>query len=172
MSPPLLPDLLQPGLRLVFCGTAASKKSAELKAYYAKRGNKFWPTLHQVGITPSQFLPGEYRQLLALSIGLTDLCKSHCGTDAQIPATAFEADVFVRKIRHYQPSMVAFTSKNAARIVLGKQPAYGLQVETIGQTRLFVLPSPSGLATRFFDIDVWRTLAKAVHGDAGVDLAR
>lgn len=170
MSQPLLPDLLQPGLRLVFCGTAASKKSAELKAYYAKPGNKFWPTLHRVGITPTQFLPDQYRRLLALSIGLTDLCKHHAGTDAQIPPDAFDAALFVEKIRHYQPSMVAFTSKNAARIVLGKQPDYGLQIETIGQTRLFVLPSPSGLATRFFDIAVWRALASEIHTHRGVDL--
>jgi TDG/mug DNA glycosylase family protein len=54
--------LLAPNLRLVFCGTAPSKASAAAKAYYAKPGNKFWPTLHQVGITPRRFTPNEYPQ--------------------------------------------------------------------------------------------------------------
>src|SRR3546814_13773735 len=49
---PVLPDVLAPGLRLVFCGSAAGRKSAELGAYYAGPGNKFWPTLYEIGLTP------------------------------------------------------------------------------------------------------------------------
>jgi double-stranded uracil-DNA glycosylase len=169
MSDYLVPDLLQPNLRLVFCGTAPSTKSAEEKSYYAKPGNKFWPTLYRVGITPHQFLPREYQSLLNFQIGLTDLCKAHSGTDAQLPKDAFDLNEFHEKIKRYRPKLVAFTSKNAARQVLGVQPQYGLQTETIThgvkQTKLFVLPSPSGLATRFFDITVWQALAQYVAKD-------
>ena len=49
---PILPDVLESGLDLVLCGTAAGRKSAEMLAYYAKPGNRFWPTLHAVGLTP------------------------------------------------------------------------------------------------------------------------
>lgn len=166
----LVPDLLVPGLRLVFCGTAPSTKSAAEKSYYAKPGNRFWPTLHQTGITPRRFLPSEYPQLLDLGIGLTDLCKAHCGTDAQLPDNAFDADAFLAKIEHYQPKIVAFTSKNAGREVLNHHPDYGLQPERIGSnstTRLFVLPSPSGLATKFFDIRVWQLLADTIAEKSG-----
>jgi TDG/mug DNA glycosylase family protein len=163
----LVPDLLAPDLRLVFCGTAPSTKSAAEKSYYAKPGNRFWPTLHQTGVTPRRFLPSEYPELLMLGIGLTDMCKIHCGTDTQLPDDAFDPDALLAKIDQYQPKIVAFTSKNAGREVLKRQPEYGFQPERIGRngaTRLFLLPSPSGLATKFFDIAVWQLLADGIAG--------
>jgi TDG/mug DNA glycosylase family protein len=163
----LVPDLLAPDLRLVFCGTAPSTKSAAEKSYYAKPGNRFWPTLHQTGMTPRRFLPSEYPELLMLGIGLTDLCKIHCGTDAQLPDNAFDPDALLAKIDQYQPKILAFTSKNAGREVLKCQPEYGFQPERIGRngaTRLFVLPSPSGLAAKFFDIALWQLLADTIAG--------
>jgi double-stranded uracil-DNA glycosylase len=156
----LVPDLLAPNLRLVFCGTAPSRASAAAKAYYAKPGNKFWPTLYQVGITPRRFAPDEYPELLRLGIGLTDLCKVHSGVDSELPDDAFDLIAFKSKIARYRPALVAFTSKNAAQSALGKAVDYGLQTDEWKQTRFFVLPSPSGLATRFFDIGIWRNLAE------------
>lgn len=156
----LVPDLLRRDLRLVFCGTAPSKASAAAVAYYAKPGNRFWPTLHTVGFTPRRFAPGEYRELLKLDIGLTDLCKIHSGIDSQLPVDAFDLLAFVAKIQQYQPQWVAFTSKNAAQSYFGKLVDYGEQIDRLDHTRFFVLPSPSGLATRFFDIEVWHALAK------------
>lgn len=155
----LVPDLLQPGLKLVFCGTAPSRASAAAGAYYAKSGNRFWPTLHAVGLTPHRFAPQEYPQLLALGIGLTDLCKVHSGVDAELPEDAFDLAAFRRKMKHMQPKLIAFTSKNAAQSFLGMPVAYGAQTARLGDSRLFVLPSPSGLATRFFDVTVWQELA-------------
>jgi double-stranded uracil-DNA glycosylase len=159
----LVPDLLVPNLKLVFCGTAPSKKSAEARAYYAKPGNRFWPSLHETGITPRRFAPHEYPSLLDLRIGLTDLCKTHSGVDADLPDDAFDVEAFHRKIQRYRPGIVAFTSKNAGAAVFGAQPAYGWQATRIGATRLFVLPSPSGLATRFFDITYWQMLVDALR---------
>ena len=159
----LVPDLLEAHLKLVFCGTAPSKASAAAKAYYAKPGNKFWPTLHQVGITPRRFAPHDYPQLLPLRIGLTDLCKVHSGVDAELPKDAFDLAAFEHKLKKYQPAILAFTSKNAAQTALGHAVDYGLQDEICRNTRFFVLPSPSGLATRFFRLEVWAALAKEFH---------
>lgn len=159
----LVPDLLQAGLKLVFCGTAPSQASARARAYYAKPGNRFWPTLHAVGITPRQFAPHEYRLLLDLGIGLTDLCKVHCGTDAQLPADAFDLDALKGKLARHRPRLLAFTSKNAAKAALGRAVEYGPQALQLEGVDLFVLPSPSGLATRYFDIAVWRALATKVN---------
>lgn len=50
-----LPDQLGKHLRLVFVGTAAGQRSADLGHYYAGRGNRFWPTIHEVGITPRRY---------------------------------------------------------------------------------------------------------------------
>ena len=159
----LVADLLETKLTLVFCGTAPSTASAAAKSYYAKPGNKFWPTLHQVGITPRQFAPHEYPQLLPLGIGLTDLCKVHSGIDSALPDDAFDLDAFRQKIEQYQPAQVAFTSKNAAQSALGHAVDYGRQDEVWGSTRFFVLTSPSGLATRYFKLEIWAALARKYH---------
>ena len=61
----LVPDLLAPGLDLVFCGTAPSPVSFKARAYYANPGNAFWATLHAVGLTPERLAPQRYPELLA-----------------------------------------------------------------------------------------------------------
>ena len=162
----LVPDLLVPDLKLVFCGTAPSKASAAAKAYYAKPGNKFWPTLHTVGITRTRFAPQEYPALLALGIGLTDLCKEYSGIDSALPKDAFDTAAFARKLTKYRPKIVAFTSKNAAQNYFGRSVDYGWCIrghtQAQASVRFFVLPSPSGLATRYFDIEIWRELANGI----------
>ena len=159
MSGPLVPDVLAPGLVLVFCGTAPSRASAAAKAYYAKPGNRFWPALHAAGFTPRRFHPSEYAALLALGIGLTDLCKGRSGNDDELPEGSLDRESLRRKIARYRPRAVAFTSKNAARAFLGREVGYGWQAEGEEGTRFFVLPSPSGQATRFWDERWWRELA-------------
>ena len=77
----ILPDLLAPGLDIVFCGTAVGAESARRRAYYAGPGNAFWPTLAQVGLTPRRLKPEEYPLLLTFGIGLTDLAKHVSGND-------------------------------------------------------------------------------------------
>ena len=155
----LVPDLLRPGLKLVFCGTAPSCASAAARAYYAKPGNKFWPALHAAGITPRRFAPHEYAMLLDLGIGLTDLCKAHSGNDDELPPGALDARTLAKKIARHRPAAVAFTSKNAARTFLGRDVDYGWQEERVGDTRLMVLTSPSGQATRFWSLVPWKELA-------------
>lgn len=161
MARSLVPDLLAPGLALVFCGTAPSRASAEAKAYYAKPGNKFWRALHEAGITPRRFLPAEYARLLELGIGLTDLCKAHCGNDHELPAGALDARALERKILRYRPALLAFTSKNAAQAFLGERTGYGWNERGVGTTRLIVLPSPSGLASGYWSIAPWEVLGRA-----------
>lgn len=158
----LMPDLLAPNLKLVFCGTAPSRASAKAKAYYAKPGNRFWPTLHAVGLTPRQLAPQEYSELLNLGMGLTDLCKGFAGNDAELPPDAMDVDALERKLRHFRPRLVAFTSKHAAQTALRHAVEYGLQADRIAGVKAFVLCSPSGLATKYFNLDIWKHLADIV----------
>lgn len=157
---PILPDLLQPGLALVFCGTAASQRSAREGAYYAHHGNLFWRALHESGLTPRRFAPDEFPHLLELGIGLTDLAKRHCGNDADLPRGAFDVPALRARIDAFRPHLLAFTSKAAARAALGRAiVAYGPQPERLGQARVYALPSPSGQARGHWDIEPWQQLA-------------
>jgi TDG/mug DNA glycosylase family protein len=161
----ILPDVLAPGLRVVFCGTAPGTRSAHEGAYYAHPGNHFWRTLFAIGLTPRLLAPAEFRDVLQFGIGLTDVAKHHFGSDAELPRAAFDAAALQRKLARYRPRIVAFTSKNAAcaGLALGSRiPEYGEQSIAIAQTRVFVLPSPSGQARGFWDVAPWHALAEAV----------
>jgi TDG/mug DNA glycosylase family protein len=156
----MLDDLLIPNLRLVVCGTAAGRRSAELKQYYAGRGNKFWRVLAEVGLTPRVLLPSEYRELVKYGIGLTDVAKGQSGSDTEIDfKKATPADVR-RKIEEMRPRVLAFNGKKAAQTFLGvRKVDFGLHDERIGATELFVAPSTSGAANGTWDIGHWRALA-------------
>ena len=162
---PILPDVLQPGLRAVFCGTAAGKRSAEERAYYAHPGNLFWRALYQSGLTPRLLAPREFPLLPEFGIGLTDLAKGHAGNDDELPRDAFDVPGLVAKIERHAPAVLAFTSKNAARAVLRGTVDYGPQSTLIGPTRIYVLPSPSGQARGHWTLDHWLALARLVAPD-------
>lgn len=158
-SPVLLADLLEPDLRLVFCGTALGRASYLAKAYYARAGNRFWPTLAAIGLTPRRFLPQEYPLLLQYGIGLTDLCKTDFGNDDELPEGAFDLDGLREKVRRFRPQRLAFTSKTAGQTALGKVHHYGRQPRDLEGCPCWVLPSPSGRATRFWNLQPWQELA-------------
>ena len=159
----LVPDLLAPGLDLVFCGTAPSPASFKAQAYYANPGNAFWATLHAVGLTPERLAPQRYPELLAWRVGLTDLNKTEYGSDHELSAHAMDAASLHAKLRKYRPAAVAFTSKNAASLGLGiKAPAYGRQPGPLEGAAVFVLASPSGRARSFWTIEPWRAAAAFV----------
>jgi double-stranded uracil-DNA glycosylase len=158
----ILQDLLRPGLRLVICGTAPSTRSAAIGAYYAGPGNKFWRTIHTIGLTPRLLMPEEWRSLDALDIGFTDLVKRHSGMDKDLPRDAFDTARVRTSIERHQPAMLAFNGKTAARAFFGQTVKYGLQEMMIDRTVVWVLPSTSGAASGAWSIEPWLALAKAL----------
>lgn len=158
----VLPDVLVPGLEIVFCGTAVSAVSAVRRAYYAGPGNAFWPTLFAAGFTPRQLAPEEYPALITFGFGLTDLAKGVSGSDRVLEREHFGADALRDKMLQFQPNVLAFTSKRAAQEFLGRPVQYRLQPETIERTQVFVLPSPSGAARGSWDLRPWRELAQQI----------
>ena len=116
---PILADVLEPGLRLVFCGMAAGAASAARGAYYAGPGNKFWRILLETGMTPRRMQPPEFRNVLRFGIGLTDIVKTAAGADADLPVGSYDAAGLTMRMQAFRPRMVAFNGKRAAAIVYG-----------------------------------------------------
>jgi TDG/mug DNA glycosylase family protein len=160
----VLPDMLRPGLQVVFCGTAAGTASAKAKAYYAGPGNAFWRTLFATGLTPAQLAPSEYGRLLNFGIGLTDLCKVRHGSDAEVGTVEFDVDQLQARIAEVEPAYLAFNGKNAAQGALERPVEFGPQEEQIGGATVWVLPSTSGAARRYWDIGPWEELARVCTG--------
>jgi len=156
-----LPDQLEENLRLVFVGTAASTRSATEGHYYAHEGNRFWSAIHEAGITDRKYEPSEFRALLKLGIGFTDLSKSDAGMDHQISAQSIDVPAFKTKIKKYRPKGIAFTSKKAASLFYNiptKAIQLGRQLTEEGLPEIFVLSSPSGAASSHWTPVPWREL--------------
>jgi TDG/mug DNA glycosylase family protein len=161
---PVLPDMLRPGLRLVFCGTAAGTVSAVRGAYYAHPQNKFWRILHEVGLTPRQLQPEEYATVWDHGIGLTDIAKHVFGMDKELPPGALgreAVEALKARILVNAPGILAFTSLTGGRRVMGQQVKFGRQKARIGGTEVWILPSPSPTAGWNWNARVWRDLARA-----------
>ncbi|MTI38276.1 mismatch-specific DNA-glycosylase [Fulvivirga lutimaris] len=156
----MLKDVLTYNLDVVFCGTAKGKASALKGFYYAGPGNKFYDILHKTGLTPHKLRPNECYDINQYNIGLTDLVHSEYGNDNQIKDESYDVVSFKSKILKFKPKIVAFNSKKGASFVLGYRGVtslveYGLQDATIGNSKLFVLPSTSGSARRYWDDSFW-----------------
>ena len=167
----MLRDCLATNLRLVICGTAAGATSAVKGQYYAGSGNKFWKTLYDIGLTPRLLDPSEYKELLSYGIGLTDIVKGQAGMDEEIDFRRLGREELSHKILRYRPRVLCFNGKRAARAFLGrKMVEFGTQRDKVGSTRLFVAPSTSGAANRYWDLSLWRQLAHLVqHSVVGAD---
>lgn len=161
-----LPDVLELGLKIVFCGTAAGNRSAAVGAYYAKSTNRFWPTLFEVGLTPRLPRPEEFREIPKFGLGLTDLAKKISGMDTDLQHEDYDIAGFVKRLAQYEPRIIAFNGKQAASKFLGRKRKgiqIGLQEQKVGGSLLYVLSSTSGAASGYWDIRAWRELAAAAH---------
>jgi double-stranded uracil-DNA glycosylase len=164
----MLKDVLDYNLDVVFCGTAKGEASARLGYYYAGAGNKFYGILNQAGFTPLILNPTDCYSINQYKIGLTDLVHTEFGNDNQISDNSYDVHSFIKKMEKYQPRYIAFNSKKSASFVLGFKGAthlvrYGLQVETIGKSKIFVLPSTSGSARRYWEESYWFELKKLIN---------
>jgi TDG/mug DNA glycosylase family protein len=160
---PILPDVLVPDLRVVFCGTAPGTASARAGAYYAGPGNRFWTTLHEVDLTPVLLRPAEFARLPEFGIGLTDVSKTASGSDREVGTRGFDPERLTAAIDAVRPAHLAFNGKNAARAALGRAVAYGPQPERTSGARVWILPSTSGAARGCWDIEPWAELARAAR---------
>jgi len=163
----MLKDVLDYDLEVVFCGTARGKASAKLGYFYAGPGNKFYGALHEARFTPHKLAPSECYDINQYKIGLTDLVHIEAGNDNEISDESYEIDSFLMKMKKYQPKVVAFNSKKGAAFALGfkgitKHIQYGLQDQLIGTSKVYVLPSTSGSATRYWDVSYWIELKELI----------
>ncbi len=168
MSRPILPDVLKPGLHVVFCGTQAGAVSATRGAYYAGPGNKFWTIIHEIGLVPERFAPERFRELPRYGIGLTDVAKRSSGPDSALRGNHFDVAGLRDRIAAHRPRWLAFNGKRAAQAALGVAAGslgYGLLTVTFAGVGIFILPSTSGAAAGYWSPQPWKELALAMTGD-------
>jgi TDG/mug DNA glycosylase family protein len=140
-----VPDLLKPGLRIVFCGINPGFRSAAAGAHFANPRNDFWRLLRDAGLTPRLLAPEEQQTMLELGYGLTNTAyrTTRGSSDLRRGDFAGSAERLVRIARELEPQVIAFVGKAAYEGAFRERPALGLNERRLGDTRLFVLPSTS-----------------------------
>ncbi|MDP3836701.1 MAG: mismatch-specific DNA-glycosylase [bacterium] len=176
-----LPDIVEKGLQVVFCGLAPGNQSTTIGHHYAHPGNRFWSTLYETGFLNKPILPSKdaHKQadnkdyILRRQVGITDFIIGQCGNDdelnlerAIIKQARYRLMLFIIR---WQPKYLAFNGKQAAKLYLGVDKIdYGLQSSNhdIGDTRLYVLPSTSPSASRWWTTNkhYWADLMKLGKG--------
>lgn len=163
----MLIDILSHNLDVVFCGTAKGETSARLGYYYAGPGNQFYGILHRAGFTPHKLRPSESYEINQYKIGLTDLVHTEFGNDRDISTGSYNVAGFIAKMEKFKPTYIAFNSKKGASFVFGYRGItslveYGLQDRMIGSSKVFVLPSTSGSARKYWDESYWVELKRLI----------
>lgn len=143
-----VPDLIAPGLRVLFCGINPGLYSAATRHHFARPGNRFWPALRDAGFTGVLVKPWEERRLLQVGLGVTNLvARATAAADELTPEELRSGRRrLAAKVRRYRPRCVAVLGIGAFRTAFGRPRAVvGLQTDRLGVSAVWVLPNPSGL---------------------------
>ena len=143
-----IPDVVAPGLRVLFAGINPGLYSAATGYHFARPGNRFWPTLCAAGFTDRVLRPEEQRQLLPLGLGITNVvARATARADELTPAEIRAgARVLTAKVERLAPQWLAVVGITVYRTAFDHPGATtGRQEQTLGDTGLWVLPNPSGL---------------------------
>lgn len=147
-----VPDLVRPGLRILFCGINPGRRSAEMARHFAGPSNRFWKVLHQSGLTPELVHPSDQEVLLDYGIGITNLVARSTTAAAELSPEELRAGLahLRRSADDLGPAVVAVLGVQAYRLafripkaVIGRQP------DDLGGSALWVLPNPSGLQAHY-----------------------
>jgi len=143
--PSAVPDILAPGLRIVFCGINPGFRSAAAGAHFANPRNDFWRLLADAGLTPRLLGPEDQWELLELGYGLTNAAyrTTKGSSDLRRSDFAGSAERLGQIARELRPRTIAFVGKAAYEGVFRERPALGRQERRLEGTILFVLPSTS-----------------------------
>ncbi|WP_158941046.1 G/U mismatch-specific DNA glycosylase [Burkholderia sp. S171] len=150
-----LPDVLEPGLSIIFCGINPGMRAVSTGHHFEGRGNRFWRVMHLAGFTPEQLRPEDDRSILRYGCGLTTVVSRPTAQAAELSRLEIElaGDAFRRKIEYYAPRNIVFLGKMALSAISGSRDIdWGLQTRPFGGARAWVVPNPSGL-NRAFDLD-------------------
>jgi TDG/mug DNA glycosylase family protein len=161
-----VPDVLGPGVRLVFVGINPGLHSARAGHHFANPRNDFWRLLADSGLTPRLLDPSEERELAACGIGITNAALRVTRGSGELRRTDFAgaSERLAAIEREHHPAGFAFVGKQAYAGAFGRRsPDHGLQRQRIGGAWLYVLPStsPANAAVAYAERLRWFTrLAK------------
>lgn len=158
-----VPDLIAPGLRVLFCGINPGLYSGAVERHFARPGNRFWPTLYAAGFTERLLSPFEEDELLRAGMGITNIAQRTTATAAELSPEELVAGGrrLRRMVKRFAPKFLAVLGVTAYRTAFDRPKAkLGRQEEMWGSTAIWVLPSPSGLNAHYQRADLAKVFAE------------
>ena len=146
--PDVLPGPGDPPCSVLFCGINPGLVTALTGHHFGRPGNRFWPALHRAGFTPRLLRPAEQDELPHLGLGVTNLVARATAradelTDDEPRAGAHRLRKLVARVA---PGWLAVVGITAYRVAFDvPRASVGPQDATVGDTRVWLLPNPSGL---------------------------
>ncbi|MGY0065970.1 G/U mismatch-specific DNA glycosylase [Streptomyces sp. QTS137] len=143
-----MPDVAADGLHVLFCGINPGLMTAATGHHFARPGNRFWPALHRSGFTPRLLVPSEQEELLSYGLGITNVVARATARADELSAEEYREGgrLLALKVARLRPRWLAVLGVTAYRVAFDDRGAkVGPQARTIGDTRVWVLPNPSGL---------------------------
>ncbi|HXF25422.1 MAG TPA: G/U mismatch-specific DNA glycosylase [Gemmatimonadaceae bacterium] len=150
--PATLPDILDTGLSVIFCGINPGLRSASSGHHFSAGGNRFWRAVHLARFTPELIAPDDDRTILQYGCGLTTAVERPTARASELSKHEFlAASVSLeKKIEQFAPEYVAFLGKVAYSSMSGLHKVeWGIQSLSFGGARVWILPNPSGLNRAF-----------------------
>ncbi|MGY0055792.1 G/U mismatch-specific DNA glycosylase [Streptomyces sp. LZ34] len=144
----LVSDVVADGLRVLFCGINPGLMTAATGHHFARPGNRFWPVLHASGFTPRRLQPSEQHELLSYGLGITNVAARATARADELSDEEYREGgrILAEKVARLHPRWLAVAGVTAYRVAFGdKRAQIGPQELTIGTTRIWALPNPSGL---------------------------
>ncbi|GAA3758183.1 TDG/mug DNA glycosylase family protein [Spinactinospora alkalitolerans] len=166
-----VPDVLAPGLDVLFCGINPGLYSGHTGLHFARPGNRFWPALHASGFTPRLLSPAEQHLLPEWGLGITNLVARATARADELTAEELREGgaVLRRRLREYRPALLAVLGVTAYRQAFARPDArIGPRDETVGGTPVWVLPNPSGLNAHWSAEAIAEELARVRGRAAGI----
>ena len=158
-----VPDVIAPGLDVLFCGINPGLYSGAVGHHFARPGNRFWPALAAAGFTDRVLTAFEERELLRSRLGVTNMVARTTASAAELdPAEVTSGGSALRsKVIRYAPRYLAVLGLGAYRTAFGRARAtIGLQEDVIGPSSVWLLPNPSGLNAHYQLDDLARAFAE------------
>ena len=149
-----VPDLIGPGLGLLFVGINPGLWTAATQTHFAHPSNRFYPALARAGligrsIDPAAGMDDEDRaHLVERGIGITNLVNRATARADELSTEELQAgaEALAETVERHGPEVVAVAGVTAYRTAFRRRHAdVGRQEERIGAAELWVVPNPSGL---------------------------
>jgi TDG/mug DNA glycosylase family protein len=133
---------------VLFCGINPGLMTAATGHHFARPGNRFWPVLHLSGFTPRLMRPSEQQELLSYGLGITNVVARATARADELSAEEYREGgrLLASRMTGWKPRWLAVLGVTAYRAAFDDRKAQvGPQERTFGDTRVWVLPNPSGL---------------------------